>query len=103
MKDRIEYRVKIHFCGGSKCDIEAGVRASTIDRLSWDCEHNEPRQGKRSAFAIEHVIRRFFGASASLFQESGMPGIYGQIVKPCSAGGLNCVTGRVSIYAVEVL
>jgi hypothetical protein len=50
--------------------------------------------------AIERAIRKHWGASAELHIDRGLSNdglIYGQIGRPAKTGGLNMITGRISI------
>ena len=70
------------------------------DRKPWYSAHrtNDPDE------AIERAIRKHWGAAAGWWGDHGLNhGLdssrtrYGQIIKPCSTGGYDCVTPRVRI------
>ena len=82
--------------------LDRNNREAHFDSTPW--ENYSPIVNERNWIdyatiqdVIDMAASHFYGKNCGFFRDKGLAdqGIYGQIVEPCSTGGLNCVTGRI--------
>lgn len=84
-------------------DQSYSPRWSTIENIVAEEREDRPDAVLSLRMILNLAAAHWYGRNCTFFRDKGLvdQGIFGQIVEPCSTGGLNCVTPRIQfkVYA----